>query len=118
MHRNSREPVERGGWSVIHTYAPSIIRYTPVEHTSIRGLGGTGFPGWYQDEKMDAITRRFVEAPTQAERDAIVQDIQTRAFEMVPFVPQGTFQVWMAYRADLTGAISLNAPYYWNVRRV
>ena len=118
MRRNSREPVEKGGWSIIHIYAPSINRYTPMEHTQIRGLGATGFPGWYQDNVMEAMTRRFIEAPTQAERDAIVHDIQARAFETVPFVPLGTFQVWMAYRADLTGVISLNAPYFWNVRRL
>jgi peptide/nickel transport system substrate-binding protein len=118
MRRNSREPVEKGGWSIIHTYAPSIIRYTPMEHTSIRGLGATGFPGWYRDDVIEVLTRRFIEAPTQAERDAIVHDIQARAFEMVPFVPLGTFEVWMAYRADLTGVISLNAPYFWNVHRL
>ena len=118
MRRNSREPVDKGGWSIFHTYSPSNIRWAPMEHNMIRGLGATGFPGWYQDDAMEAMTRRFVEAPTQAERDAIVHDIQARAFEMVPFVPLGTYQVWMANRADLTGVISLNAPYFWNVRRV
>ena len=83
----------------------------------IRGLGATGFPGWYKDDAMEAMTRRYIEASTQAERDVIVHDIQARAFEMVPFVPLGTYQVWMAYRADLTGVISLNAPYFWNARR-
>jgi peptide/nickel transport system substrate-binding protein len=117
MRRNSREPVGKGGWSIFHTYAPSIIRDTPVEHSMIRGLGKTGFPGWYRDDEMEAMARRFVEALTQAERDTIVRDVQARAFETVPFVPLGTYQVWMAYRADLTGAISLNAPYFWNVRR-
>jgi peptide/nickel transport system substrate-binding protein len=118
MRRNSREPVDRGGWSVFHTYAPSNVRYTPMEHTSIRGLGATGFPGWYRDDVMEAMTRRFLQAQNQAERDAIVHDIEARAFEMVPFVPLGTFQVWMAYRADLTGIISLNSPYFWNVNRL
>ena len=41
QRRVSREPVEKGGWSVIHTWAPSTIRYTPVEHSQIRGLGPT-----------------------------------------------------------------------------
>ena len=118
QRRNSREPVEKGGWSIFHTYAPGYTRYTPMEYGSIRGQGMAGFFGWYQDDAMEAMTRRFVEAPTQAERDAIVRDVQARAFGMVPCVPLGTYQVWMAYRADLTGVISLNAPYFWNVRRV
>jgi peptide/nickel transport system substrate-binding protein len=116
--RNSQEPVEKGGWSITHTYAPSSIRWTPVEHTGIRGLGAKGFPGWYEDDAMEAMTRRFVEASSQAERDAIVTDIQARAFEMVPSVPLGSYQVWMAYRSDLSGVISLNAPFFWNVHRV
>jgi peptide/nickel transport system substrate-binding protein len=117
MRRNSRQPVEKGGWSIFHTYAPSITRYTPIEHSMIRGLGATGFPGWYRDDEMEAMTRRFVEVSTQAERDAIVRDIQARAFDMVPFVPLGTYEVWMAYRADLIGVISLDAPYFWSVKR-
>jgi peptide/nickel transport system substrate-binding protein len=84
----------------------------------IRGQGATGFPGWYGDDLMEAMTRRYIEALSQAERDAIVHDVQARAFEMVPFVPLGTYQVWMAHRADLTGVISLNAPYFWNAKRV
>jgi peptide/nickel transport system substrate-binding protein len=118
QRRNSREPVEKGGWSIFHTYSPGYTRYTPMEYGSIRGQGMAGFFGWYRDDAMEAMTRRFVEAPTQAERDAIVHDIQARAFEMVPSAPLGTYEVRMAYRADLVGVISLNAPYFWNVHRL
>ena len=34
---------------------------------------------------MEALTRRFVEASTAAERDATVLEIHQRAFQMVPF---------------------------------
>jgi peptide/nickel transport system substrate-binding protein len=65
MRRNSREPVEKGGWSIFHLYAPSNVRFTPVEHSSIRGLGlKGGFPGWYQDDTMEAMTRRFIQTAT------------------------------------------------------
>jgi peptide/nickel transport system substrate-binding protein len=118
MRRNSREPVEKGGWSIFHSSGSSLIRYTPTENAWIRGLGATGIFGWYKDDAIEAMIRSFIEALTQAERDAIVHDIQARAFEMVPSVPLGTYQVWMAYRANLAGVISLNSPYFWNVHRV
>jgi peptide/nickel transport system substrate-binding protein len=118
QRRVSREPVEKGGWSVLHTWAPSTIRYTPVEHSQIRGLGATGWFGWYKDDTMEALTRRFVEASTAAERDATVLEIHQRAFQMVPCVPLGTFQIRTAYRANLTGVISATGPYFWNVKRV
>ena len=40
-----------------------------------------------------------------------------RAFEMVPCIPLGTFQIRTAYRSSLTGVIEATGPYFWNVRR-
>ena len=118
QRRVSREPVEKGGWSILHTWAPSTIRFTPVEHSQIRGLGATAWFGWYKDDTMEALTRRFVEASTAEERDATVLEIHRRAFEMVPCIPLGTFQIRTAYRSNLTGVIEATGPYFWNVRRV
>jgi peptide/nickel transport system substrate-binding protein len=117
QRRVSREPVEKGGWSIIHTWRPSTIGYTPIEHSQIRGLGPTAWFGWYKDDEMEALTRRFVEATDTAERDATVVDIQKRAFDRVPYVPLGTFQIRSAYRKNLTGVIDGTGPYFWNVRR-
>jgi peptide/nickel transport system substrate-binding protein len=118
QRRASREPVEKGGWSLLHTWAPSTIRFTPVEHSQIRGLGPTAWFGWYKDDEMEVLTRKFVEAPNEAERDATVLDIHKRAFEMVPCIPLGTFQIRTAYRRNITGVIEATGPYFWNVRRV
>ena len=117
QRRVSREPVEKGGWSILHTWAPSTIRFTPVEHSQIRGLGATAWFGWYKDDTMEVLTRRFVEASTAEERDATVLEIHRRAFEMVPCIPLGTFQIRTAYRSNLTGVIEATGPYFWNVRR-
>lgn len=117
QRRVSREPVEKGGWSIIHTWRPSTIGYTPIEHSQIRGLGRTAWFGWYADEEMEVLTRRFVETTDPAERDATVLLIQKRAFDRVPYVPLGTFQIRSAYRKSLVGMVEGTAPYFWNVRR-
>ncbi|WP_254073529.1 ABC transporter substrate-binding protein [Acidisphaera sp. S103] len=118
QRRVSREPVEKGGWSVLHTWGPSTIRYTPMENSQIRGLGATGWFGWFKDDTIEMLTRRFVEASTDAERDAIALEIHRRAFAMVPCVPLGMFQIHTAYRANLAGVVPGTGPYFWNVRRV
>jgi peptide/nickel transport system substrate-binding protein len=117
QRRNNRDTVEKGGWSVHHTWGPSTIRQTPVEHSQIRGQGAKGWFGWYEDAEVEKLTRAFVEAPSQAERDAIADTIQKRAFETVPSVPLGTFQIPTAYRRNLTGLIEATGPYMWNIRR-
>ena len=118
QRRTSKEPVEKGGWSVMHTWRPSTIGYTPMEHSQIRGLGATAWFGWYKDEEMEVLTRRFVESTDPKEQDALVLAIQKRAFDQVPYVPIGTFQIRKAYRKNLVGMVEGTAPYFWNIRRV
>lgn len=118
QRRNNRETVEKGGWSVLHTWGPSTIRQTPVEHSQIRGQGPKGWFGWYGDDTVERMTREFVEAPTQDERDTIAHAVHARSFEMVPSIPLGLFQIPTAYRRNLTGLIEATGPYMWNIRRV
>ena len=117
QRRSNRDTVDKGGWSVHHTWGPSTIRQTPVEHSQIRGQGPKGWFGWYEDAEVEKLTREFVEAPTVAERDALADMIQRRVFETVPSVPLGTFIIPTAYRRSLTGMIEATGPYMWNIRR-
>jgi peptide/nickel transport system substrate-binding protein len=46
QRRASKEPIEKGVWSILHTWAPSNVISTVVEHPFLRGLGSTGWFGW------------------------------------------------------------------------
>ena len=115
--RAIKEPVERGGWSIFHTWSPSLIMGTPVEHFAMRGLGATGWAGWFADEKMEALTREWTIATSTADQTRLAGEIHARAFETVPFILCGQFQIRSAYRKYLTGIIEGGAAYMWNVRR-
>jgi len=115
--RASKESVEKGGWSIFHTWAPSTIISTPVEHFPMRGLGQKGWAGWYEDATIEELTRDWTVATSDAELKAKAAAIQARAFEQVPFVLCGQFQIRTAYRRNLTGMIEGGAAYMWNVKR-
>ena len=117
QRRTSREPVEKGGWSLLHTWGPSTIRFTPAEHSQIRGQGATGWFGWYKDDTIESLTDQWLRAPDMESRDALAGIIHARAFDRVPSVPLGLFQILTAYRNNLTGMISATGPYMWNIRR-
>jgi len=68
------------------------------------------------DIRFDADGVPHIRAAT--ERDAIADTIQLRAFDLVPSIPLGTFQIPTAYRRSLTGMIEATGPYMWNIRRV
>ncbi len=115
--RTSREPVEKGGWSIFHTWAPSNIISTPVEHFAMRGLGAKGWAGWFEDEKMEQLTREWTVATDAATQTTLADQIQARALETVPFALCGQFKIRTAYRKYLTGVIEGSGAYMWNVRR-
>jgi peptide/nickel transport system substrate-binding protein len=115
--RASREPVEKGGWSIFHTWAASTIIGTPVEHFAMRGLGQKAWAGWFEDEKIEQLTREWTIATNSEVRTAAATAIHARAMDQVPFVLCGQFQIRTAYRAYLSGMIEGNAAYMWNVRR-
>ncbi len=117
QRRASKEPVEKGGWSIFHTWSPSLIISTPVEHFPMRGLGAKGWAGWYEDEAMETMTRDWTVATSAADQTRIAAEIQARAFEQVPYVLCGQFQIRTAYRKYLTGLIEGGAAYMWNIRR-
>jgi len=118
QRRASKEPVEKGGWSIFHTWSPSQIIATPVEHFAMRGLGQTGWAGWYEDKEMEEMTRQWTTAASVEEQARIAATIHARAMDQVPFVLCGQFQIRTAYRKYLTGLVSGGAAYMWNLRRV
>ncbi|HEY0424480.1 MAG TPA: ABC transporter substrate-binding protein, partial [Rhodopila sp.] len=84
----------------------------------LRGLGGTGWFGWYRDEETERLAEAWLQAETQEDRVAITDLIQARAFETVPAIPLGQFQIRTAHRKNLTGIIEATGAFPWNVRRV
>ena len=51
-------------------------------------------------------------------QDAAADAFQRRAFDNVPFVPIGQFQIRTARRKNLVGQIEATGAYFWNIRRV
>ena len=112
----SKEPVDKGGWSISHTWARANVIQNPVQNQFMRGLGAAGLPGWYADDKQEQLTRAWLLAGTQAERDALADAVQRRAFEMVPMIPLGLFQIRTARNKNLVGQIEANGALFWNIR--
>ena len=117
QRRGSREPVEKGGWSIFHTWWTGSSTANPAVSAPLRGQGSTGWFGWYENSKIEDLTTRWLQAPTDAERLQLTNAIQAEAFETVPSIPLGQFFIRSAYRSDLTGVLEGTGTYSWNVQR-
>jgi len=115
--RSSREPVEKGGWSILHTLTPSLPTSLPIGNHYLRGLGPTGWFGWYENKTIEQLAEAWMLSPDVTERAAIADKIQLEAFQTVPSVPLGQFQMYNAYRKNLTGVVEAFGAQFWNARR-
>ena len=116
QRRGSREPVEKGGWSIFHTYGPASAYASPAISGIIRGQGAAGWFGWWENAKAEQLTQDWLDAADPARQKALAQELATLAMDEVPFIPVGQWFGKTAYRKSITGVMQGAAPYAWNVR--
>jgi peptide/nickel transport system substrate-binding protein len=117
QRRTSKAPIDKGGWSILHTWGPPSVMGTPLANQFMRGLGASGFPGWAADDVIEQMIRQWVLAPDAASRNALTDAIQARAFETVPMIPLGLFQIHTAFAKTIVGHTKFDGALFWNLRR-
>lgn len=115
--RSSKEPVEKNGWSIFHTWFVGPDITTPALNTALRGAGEKSWFGWPTDEKLEQLRDAWFKAPTLVEQKKIAEQMQVRAFETVPYIPTAQFIIPTAYRTNLSGVINSPVTFLWNVEK-
>ncbi len=117
QRRNSKEPVEKGGWSIFHTWFTGGFIINPVVTAPFRGQGMAGWFGWYDNPKVEQLTQEWLDAKDEEGRKKIAAAIQDENYAQVPTVTLGQFQIPTAYRKSLAGRLECTGPLFWNVKR-
>ncbi len=116
--RASKEPVEKGGWSIFHTWTSAPDFFSPAVNIALRGNGEKGWFGWPTDDKIETLIDAWFKAPAFAAQKQLAADIQVEAYTNdVPYIPTGQFVVPTAYRKNLDGIIVAPVVFLWNVEK-
>ena len=118
QRRTSREPVEKGGWSMFHTTGPAVSYSNPVISTLTRGQGAKGWFGWWNSPKAEEMVQDWIATADPTEQRRIATAINNLALDDVATVPLGQFFLKTAYRSSITGILQGIGPYPWNVRPI
>ncbi len=118
QRRASREPVDKGGWSIFHTFGSAISYATPATSSLVRGLGKDGWFGWWENAQAEQLVQDWLEAPDSAAQKAKAADLARLTMSEVGTVPLGQWYGKTAYRRSITGVLQGVSPYPWNVRPV
>jgi len=117
QRRASKEPVDKGGWSIFHTWFTGGFIINPVVTAPFRGQGAAGWFGWYDNPKIEELTQAWLDAKDEDGRKKVAAAIQQENYEQVPTVTLGQFQIPTAYRKSLVGRLECTGPLFWNVKR-
>ncbi|WP_376099121.1 ABC transporter substrate-binding protein [Roseomonas sp. CCTCC AB2023176] len=117
QRRNSREPVERGGWSIFHTTGTTATYGSPATSPLVRGQGEAGWFGWWKSDRAEELTAAWLDAPDEAARARYAGELGRLALDEVSTVPLGQFTIRTAFRRNLTGLLQGSIPYPWNIQK-
>lgn len=94
----SRQPLDKGGWSMFTAFTGGWDTATPGSHQLLRGNGPQAYNGWPVAPKLEALRDEWLSADDPAAQKAIARRIQAQAFEDVPYLPVGAYDQPVAYR--------------------
>jgi peptide/nickel transport system substrate-binding protein len=116
--RANQNPPDKGGWNSFCTLWGGLTVSNPGSSYPLRANGRAGWFGWPTDEKLEALRQDWFDAPDLAAQKSIAQQIQLRAFEVIPFMPLGQIFQPTAFRSNVTDIVKAAIPLFWGVKKV
>ncbi len=117
QRRSSREPLEKGGWSLFCTAFPALDWVDPLSAPAMRGNGAAAWYGWPENAKLETLRSQFVDSTDEGEKRRIAEALQQETFEAAMFVPLGQYFQSAAWRTSLSGHLKGQPPLFWNVKK-
>ncbi|MCB1741591.1 MAG: ABC transporter substrate-binding protein [Gammaproteobacteria bacterium] len=116
--RAEKKPPAEGGWNIFHTYSTGADVQSPVSNIGISGGGvEKAWFGWPTDAKTEELRDAYSRATTDADKKKIVEELQARLFEVVPYVNYGQWFQPMAWHKSLSGVLVSPVPFFWNIEK-
>ena len=116
QRRVKTEPVEQGGWSVMHTFWGGLDHFDPAGHVFLRGNGKQAIFGWPDAPKVEALRDEWLRAPDLGTQQSVAARIQVQALQDVPYIPIGQRLNPTVYRKYLNGVLD-GIPVFWNIKK-
>jgi peptide/nickel transport system substrate-binding protein len=116
QRRTSREPLDKGGWSMLFTAFSSFDFANPAAHFPLRGNGTGAWFGWPTAPRLEELRDAWFDAPDLAAQQRIARELQTVAMDELPYVPVGAYLSLTALRTNLVDRVP-GLALYWGLRR-
>ncbi len=112
--RASREPVDKGGWNIFHTWWIGADVSDPMS-IAFSGNPDKGWFGWPADEELEKLRHDYARAESAEQRKEIATKVQERLWAIGASGELGQFFNPVAYRNNVTGLIKSPVQFFWNL---
>ena len=112
--RASREPVDKGGWNIFHTWWIGADVSDPMS-IAFSGDPDKGWFGWPSDPDLEQLRHDYARAQTPEQRKEIATKVQERLWAIGASGELGQFFNPVAYRNNVTGLIKSPVQFFWNM---
>ena len=117
QRRASKEPLDRGGWSMFSSSFPALDYVDPLGAPALRGNGAAAWFGWPTAPKVEAARDAWLDSSDPGERKRLATEMQAAVFEAAPFVPLGQYFQSTAWNRRITGQLRAPVPVFWNIQK-
>jgi peptide/nickel transport system substrate-binding protein len=114
--RARKEPPEKGGWNLLHTWWLAADVANPAVHFGLSGAGPSAWFGWPYIPELEKLVTDWVRATDPAKRKQLADEVQKVALSEVPYVPWGEWVQPTAIRKNVRDVLKFGAPLFWNVK--
>jgi peptide/nickel transport system substrate-binding protein len=115
--RTKKEPADKGGWNVFHTYSVSADALNPISNAYYAANGDKAWFGWPDDPTMEKLRDQYAKETDPGKAKALAAAIQARALETAQFGWLGQWYGPGATRADISGWLKAPVPVMWNIEK-
>ena len=117
QRRSSKQPLDKGGWSLFVSVTPVPEYRDPLLGSLLRGNGKDAWIGWPEIPRIETAYNAWLDSDDPAEQTRLEREIQLAAFESVPFIPLGRYMPRVAWSKGISDPLTGPAPVFWNVKK-
>ena len=115
--RAKKDPVDKGGWNIFHTWHAGADCINPAPYTALDCGGDKAWFGWPKSDAVQKGIADWYAAPDMAAEKQAIVDINKASFENVTYIPTGFFLQYTAWRKNVSGVVKSPFPVFWGVTK-
>ena len=117
QRRSSKQPLDKGGWSLFVSVTPVPEYRDPLLGSLLRGNGKDAWIGWPDIPRIETAYNAWLDSDDPAEQTRLEREISLAAFDSVPFIPLGRYMPRVAWSKGISDPLKGPAPVFWNVTK-